>query len=203
MKFFKWKIFALTSGVCLLPIIFGLTVWNKLPDIIAIHFDINNNPDGFASKSFVVFILPILLVLLQAICCFVNDINAKKHGNRVKFEQVSKWIIPIMTNLLQLATLIYALGNKLDIRRIALFIVGTILIVIGNYLPKLDYIKNYDIDTQKARKINRFIGYETVIMGIILLISMFFSPVISVCALLMLIPYAIIATVYGIYIGRK
>jgi len=33
-----------------------------------------------------------------------------------------------------------------------------VLLVIRNYLPKFDYIKNYDVEVEKARKINRFIG---------------------------------------------
>jgi len=203
MKFFKWKTFVLTSTVCLLPILLGVALWSKLPDSIAIHFDINNNPDNFASKGFTVFGLPALMVVLQGFCCFINDFNASKHGERVKFERATKWIIPIMANILQPVTLVYALGHKLDIRRIALFIVGTILIVIGNYLPKFDYIKNHDTSTDKARKINRFIGYETVIMGVLLLASMFFSATVSVVCLLMFIPYAVIAVIYGIVVGKN
>lgn len=203
MKFFKWKIFALTSGVCLLPILLGVALWSKLPDSIAIHFDMNNNPDNFASKGFVVFMLPLLMVLLQAFCCFINDINASKHGERVKFERATKWIIPVMINVLQPMTFIYALGNELDIRRVVVFIVGTILLVVGNYLPKFDYIKNYDINAEKAKKINRFIGYETVIMGILFMISLFFKPLASVVCLFLLIPYTIIGVVYGIVTAKK
>ena len=39
--------------------------------------DINNNPDNFASKGFVVFGMPVLMVGLQGFCCFINDFNAK------------------------------------------------------------------------------------------------------------------------------
>lgn len=203
MKFFKWKIFIITSIVCLLPIVLGVALWDKLPGEVAIHFDINNNPDNFASKGFVVFGMPFLMVLLQAFCCFVNDINAKKHGERKKFERVTKWIIPIMTIILQGVTLGYALGWDLDIRKISTTIVGVMLIVIGNYLPKLDYIKNYDVSTQKARKINRFIGYETVVMGLLFLISIFLPPVYTVACLFLLIPYALLSVVVGIKIGRS
>lgn len=203
MKFFKWKIFISTSAVCLLSILFGVFVWDKLPESVAIHFDINGNPDGFASKAFAVFGLPIMTVVLQLICCIINDVNAKKHGERVKFERVTKWIIPVMTVVLQAVTIGYALGWKLDIRRIVVFIVGTIFIVIGNYLPKFDYIKNHDVSTDKARKINRFIGYESVIMGVIMMASLFFPPTVSVVCLILLIPYAVIATVYGVVVGRS
>ena len=202
MKFFKWKIFIITAIVCLLPILLGLALWDRLPDTIAIHFDMNNNPDNFASKGFAVFGMPALMVLLQAFCCFVNDINAHKHGDRKKLELVTKWIIPVMTLILQAVTLIYALGAGLDIRRIVAVIVGVIMIVTGNYTPKLDYVKNRDIDTEKARRINRFIGIMSVIAGIIFIISIFFKPIATVIALLLLIPYAVICIIYGIKVGR-
>jgi len=203
MKFIKWKILVATSLVCLAPILLGLALWDKLPDVMAIHFDVNNNPDNFAPKGFVVFGLPLLMVLLQAFCCFVNDINAKKYGDRKKFETVTKWIIPVMTVILQIVTLVYGLGWNLDIRRIAALIVGVMLIVIGNYLPKFDYIKNYDLDTHKARKINRFIGFATVVMGLITLISILMPPIATVISIILMIPYAVICAIYGIKIGRK
>lgn len=203
MKFFKWRTFIVTSVVCLLPILLGLSLWEKLPDVMAIHFNIYGEPDNFASKGFVVFGLPLLMVLLQAFCCFVNDINSCKHGERKKFEAVTKWIIPCMTVVLQVITLGYGLGWDLDIRKAVSLIVGVIFVVIGNYLPKFDRVKNYDIDTDKTRKINRFIGYESVIMGILFFISIFLPPVASVVCLLLLIPYAVIAVVYGITKGRK
>jgi len=203
MKFFKWKIFLITSVVCLLPILLGIALWDALPNTIAIHFDIYNNPDNFASKEFTVFGLPLLMVLLQAFCCFINDINAYKNGERIKFSRVTKWIIPAMSVVLQIVTLGYSLGWNIDIRKVAVLIVGLLLIVIGNYLPKFDYIKNYNLDTEKARKINRFIGFETVIMGALFLISIFLPPISSVICLLLLIPYAILGAIYGIKVGRK
>lgn len=203
MKFIKLKILIITCIVCLLPILLGLALWDKLPDTMAIHFDINNYPDNFATKGFVVFGLPLLMVLLQCFCCFINDINAYKHGERKKLERATKWIIPVMTMVLQIVTLGYGLGWNFDIRKIVMLIVGVIFIVIGNYLPKLDYIKNYDVNSEKARKINRFIGFETVIMGIIYIISIFLPPIASVVCLILLIPYTLIGIAYGIKNGRK
>jgi len=202
MKFIKWKSLIITSFVCLLPILLGVALWESLPDTMAIHFNINNEPDNFASKSFVVFGLPFLMAVLQFFSCFVYDINAHKHGERPKFEKVTKWIIPVMSIVLQTITIGFSLGWIVDIRRVVALLVGCILIVIGNYLPKLDYVKNYDIDTQKARKINRFIGFETVIMGILFLISIFLPPAFAIIALILLIPYIIISVIYSIKIIR-
>ncbi len=203
MKFIKWKQLIITCTVCLLPIFLGVALWENLPEQMAIHFDMNNTPDNFAPKGFVVFGLPVLMALIQIFCCFINDINAHKHGERKKFERATKWIIPAMTIVLQTVTLGYSLGWQIDIRRFAVFVVAAIFLVIGNYLPKFDYIKNHDVSAEKARQINRFIGFETVIMGILALISLLFPPIASVIWLFLMIPYVIISVVYGIKIGRK
>lgn len=203
MKFFKWKYFLVTSLVCLSPVLLGILILDKLPDVVPIHFDMNNTPDNFASKEFAVFGLPIIMVLAQWFCCFVNDLNAEKHGERKKFEAVTKWIIPVLTIILQLVTFGVALGYNVDIRAVVAVLVGVIFLVTGNYMPKFDYIKNYNLDTEKAKKINRFIGFETVIMGILFLGSIFLPPIATVVCILLLIPYAIVGAIYGIYVARK
>ena len=88
------------------------------------------------------------------------------------------------------------MGGNIDIRKTAALIVGAIFLEIGNYLPKFDYVKNHNIDTEKARKINRFLGFETVIMGILMLITIFLPPIATAVWIFLLIPYAVIGTIY-------
>ncbi len=203
MKTIKWKILVITCLVCLASVLPGILMWKQLPDTMAIHFDINNNPDGFASKGFAVFGFPLMMVALQIICCVINDVNARKHGERKKFERVTKWILPCMAIILQTLTVAFSLGMDIDVRKCAALIVGVIFLAIGNYLPKFDYIKNADVDTSKARRINRFIGIETVIMGVLFIVSIFLPSVVSLVCLWLLIPYAIIAIIYSVVICRK
>ncbi len=203
MKFFKWKVFIITSLVCLLPILLGLSLWNRLPEVLAIHFDVYGTPDNFASKGFVVFGLPAFMVILQFFCCVVSDLNAQKRGESNKPELFTKWMIPCLTVVLQMITLGYGLGWDLDIRKWVVFIVGVMFLVMGNYLPKLDYVKNYGIDKEKARKINRFIGYEMVVLGVLFIISIFLPPISSVVCLVLIIPITVIGVLYGVITGRK
>jgi len=203
MKYIKWKSMVITCLVCLLPILLGISLWDELPDSIAIHFNFHNEPDNFAPKGFVVFGLPILMMLMQMFCCIVTDTNSHKYGTQKKFERVVKWILPCVTLVLQIATLGYSLGWSIDIRRVAVLLVCTLFIAIGNYLPKLDYIKNYRVDIEKARKINRFLGYELVIMGLLGLVTLFLPPITSVIWLILLIPYTIISLLYGIKVERS
>ena len=203
MKFIKWRSLFITCIICLLPILLGIALWNELPDTMAIHFNLYNEADNFATKTFSVFGLPILMSILQMISCFINDINAYKHGKRKKFERVIKWIVPILSVVLQIITLGYALGWNIDIRKSVALIIGVMFLILGNYLPKLDYINNYNVDTEKARKINRFIGYETVIMGALVLITIFLPPVATGIWIVLLIPYAVVSVIYGIKKGRS
>ena len=203
MKFIKWKTLIVSCILCLVPILLGVSLWESLPDTIAIHFDINNEPDNFASKGFVVFAIPFFMALLQAFCCFINDINAHKHGERKKFERITKSIIPIITFVMYIITLGYSLGWNIDIRKAVALIVGSIFLVTGNYMPKLDYIKNHDIDSGKARRINRFIGFETVVMGVLFIVSIMLPPIATVLCLVLMIPYAVIAVIYGVTVTKK
>ncbi len=203
MKHIKWKTLIITSLVTLVPILFGVLFWNQLPDVIATHFGISGNPDGFSSKGFAVFGLPLLLMALQIFGCIVNDVNAYKHGEKIKFERFVKWIIPCISIVLQAAIFAFALGGNVDIRRIAMIIVGAEFIGMGNYLPKLNYIKNYNLDTEKARKINRFVGIETVIMGVLALATIFLPTIFSVAWLVLIVPYVVIGLVYGIAVAKR
>lgn len=202
MKYIKWKPLIITCIVCLLPIFLGLALWDSLPDSIAIHFNFNNEPDNFVSKGLSVYGLPVMMAVLQIVCCIINDANANKHSEYKKLENVTKWIIPVISIVLQAVTLGYNLGLNIDIRKTAVLIIGIILLVTGKYMRESDYVKNHDIEPEIARKINRFIGSETVIMGILALVTICLPPIATVVWIFLLIPYAVISTVYTIKKGR-
>ena len=196
MKYIKWKILGLTSLVCLLPILLGICLWNDLPEEIAIHFNFYNEPDNFVSKEIAVFGLPLLMMLFQIFSCVTTDLNAIKHGESQKFERATKWIIPVLTVFLYAVTLGYSLGFSINIRKSALVFLSIIFLVIGNYTPKLNYVKNYNLEPDKARKINRFTGFSLVIMGILCFITIFLPPIFTIIWFALLIVYGIVSTIY-------
>lgn len=203
MKKFKWKIFVITALVCLSPIILGVALWDKLPDTMAIHFDINNNPDNFASKEFTVIFLPILMAVAQFICCFTSDVEEYKNGEQKKLTRIAKWIIPVVSVVLYVMTIGFSLGWVGDIRLVAGGLVGLMLIVTGSCVSQLDYVKNCSIDKDAARKFNRFAGIETVILGALFLLSILLPPTATVVCLFLLIPYSIITVIYYFKITRN
>ncbi len=202
MKRIKWKILFITSVVCLLPILIGLSLWEKLPDMVATHFNFNGEPDDFSTKKFAVFGIPLIMLAFQWFACIVCDIS-QKYSESNKLEIVVKWIIPAITIVLYIATLGYSIGWNLDMRKVVALIVGGIFVVTGSFLPEYDKVRNFKVDKEKARKINRFMGRGMVVLGILFLISIFLPPIATTVCPLLLIPYAIITFVYAIAVSRR
>ena len=58
-KKIDWKILIITSLICLIPIIFGVILYDQLPEQMAVHFGVNNEPNSFAPKRYFVAYLVI------------------------------------------------------------------------------------------------------------------------------------------------
>ena len=207
MKKINLKTLIITCFITLAPILLGVAMYDKLPDMVAIHFDINNNPDNFAPKAFAVFGLPLLLLVFQIFCCVVVDIAEAKSGKREKFTNIGKWVIPLLSLVIYPTTIFYSLGTDLDIRRIAVFVVGILFIVLGNYMPKANQIqiagKMRELTGDTARKYLRRMSYMMVGLGFLFLISLFLPPVASVIVLVLLIPFTILSVIWGIKASKN
>ena len=54
-KKYKWLL-VITSVVILLPMVFGIVVWNRLPEQMAIHWGLSGESDGWATTAVSVFL---------------------------------------------------------------------------------------------------------------------------------------------------
>ena len=201
----------ITCIVCLLPIFLGISFYNELPEKVAIHFDINNNPNSFFNKNVFVFGIPVMMMLFQLFVCVIIGLSDKDKEANKKMSSVLKWIIPILTIMLYITTLGYALNFDLDIRKIVMVILGVMYIIMGNYIPKtkgenymhFSFIKNKNIPEKEIEKIKRILGYIFIINGIMFIISTFFTPTISVILVCLLIIEVICTDVYAYSRAKK
>ena len=205
MKKINKKMLIITSMICLLPIIIGISFYNTLPENIAIHFDINNNPDNYFPKAIFVFGMPVIMLIIQVFCCIISDLADKNPEANKKAITVYKWIIPILSIIIYCVTIMYSTGKAIDIRKIIMCILGIMFIVIGNYLPKtIGSHKFPKIKDEKIeKKMLRISGYILIINGIFSIISILFKPVVSVALLGLLILETIILFVYAFIASKK
>ena len=67
MKIKVDKLLIISTLICLLPIVLSLAVYDKLPDTMPIHWDVEGNPDGYGSKAFAAIWLPLMMAGLNLI----------------------------------------------------------------------------------------------------------------------------------------
>lgn len=178
MKRIDWKALLITSIICMLPILLGVVYYQAVPEQVAIHFDAYNNPNSWMDKNIVLFVFPVVLGLVQAICCIVNDINKKKKEYKPKVEYIYKSILPVISIFVYSITLATALGAELDLRKMICFFLGIIFLLVGNYIPKTNNNYTHGIRPKSLvnnkrlwRKANRTMGFTFVILGILTMVS--------------------------------
>ena len=71
------KTMIITSIIILAPIIVGLMLWDQLPAEMATHFGEDGQPNGWSSKSFTVFGLPLILLAVHWFCVAFTDADPK------------------------------------------------------------------------------------------------------------------------------
>ena len=188
--------------LCLLPILVGFYYYDLLPDKIAVHFNIQGNPDNFVSKTWGIVGVPLGMGAVFVVLSIFLDIQetGKKGAALVKIT------IPILTIILQGALIYYALDNNFDVGKLTLFTVGIIFMVLGTYLPKKEYWGKYNfnlcglekgLDEQKFIRIySRFMAAS----GVLIFLSAFLDNRLGIS---LVIIFAILSAILPFYLAKK
>ena len=206
MKKINWNFIIFTCLLCLMPICLGLYFYEDLPETMAIHFNINNEADNWASKNFTLFGLPIIMVALQIFCCIVSDVAKSKTGNSPKIIKIMKWFVPIVTILIYSLTILIGLGKTVDIGKIICIFLGLMFIVMGNYMPKMSYedaklnMKPVPKSEKEYRKMIRIMAYSFIVGGLAIIGAIFVS---GKAALIVTLALCFIVFVEGAYYSFK
>src|ERR1017187_8695977 len=64
--------------ILLFPFIYALIVWNKLPDLVPTHFNVNGKPDDYSKKAFALLLVPVMNVLIYFILFFIPRIDPRR-----------------------------------------------------------------------------------------------------------------------------
>ena len=191
----KWKLL-ITSVVIVLPAIFGFIMWDKLPLEMVTHWGVSGNVDGWSSRPFAVFGLPLIVLLVHWICVFATALDPKNRGQNRKVFGLVLWITPVIS--LFASGMVYAasLGMVLQPNLITSLPLGVVFVIIGNYLPKCKQNHTIGIkvkwtleNEENWNATHRLAGKVWVIGGAAFLLCVFLPPA-----------FAVIVEVYGILV---
>ena len=168
----------LSCIVLLSPMIFGMIVWNKLPESMPIHWGVNGEADRWSSKPFAVFVLPLLILAIHGICIFASrkDFRDKKQSPKVM--GLVLWICPLLSVMANSLTYAISLGKEINVLFVVSLTMGTLFVLIGNYLPKCQQNRTVGIriiwtlkNEANWNATHRFAGKVWVIGGLLLMAS--------------------------------
>ena len=226
MKTLKWIL-------CILTVLSTLFMLFILPDTVPVHFDISGAPDRWGSK-FELLLLPVILIA----SAFVLGPMAKSYRKKAeetddekeKAEYLSNAKVLNITGIATMclffvmnivtlyATYVHVSPNnnlpEFDISRAVGLIMGIMIVVLGNYMPKtrnnpnigflLPWTRSNDVTWNKS---NKFASYVLIIAGAISTISSLFvkgvlAAFLSVLGLMISLPIIMIYA-YIIYRDEK
>lgn len=168
----------LSCIVLLSPMIFGMIVWNKLPESMPIHWGVNGEADRWSSKPFAVFVLPLLILAIHGICIFASrkDFRDKKQSPKVM--GLVLWICPLLSVMANSLTYAISLGKEINVLFVVSLTMGALFVLIGNYLPKCQQNRTVGIriiwtlkNEANWNATHRFAGKVWVIGGLLLMAS--------------------------------
>ncbi|MCD8052546.1 MAG: SdpI family protein [Lachnospiraceae bacterium] len=177
------KTMVITSLLTVLPMLVGMALWNSLPEQMATNFGADGLPNGWSSRTFAVFGLPLLLLGLHWLCVVATLNDPKRRNVGGKMLSVIFWIIPLTSLFVCLSIYAYGLGWKVNISTLCLAMVGVLFLFLGNYLPKTR--QNFTVgiklpwtlsSEENWNRTHRLAGWLWMIGGVLILMCGFLTP---------------------------
>ncbi|MBE6779627.1 MAG: DUF1648 domain-containing protein [Ruminococcaceae bacterium] len=204
----NWLKILISSLVTLSPIAFGLAVWNKLPETMSTHWGISGEADGFSSRTFAVFGLPLILLALNFICIVTSFFDKKNRGTKV--HNMIYYIIPLISLFTNAIVYSAAFEKTWDFAAIIPLVLGLLFAVMGNLMPKIRQNGTLGIKTkwtlqseENWNATHRFGGKVMVIAGLLVMLTAFLPVVPMFFTTMAIILIAVFAAMLYSYLYYK
>ena len=205
------KTLIITTLLCLLPILFGVAMWDRLPDPMPTHFGANGEPNGWSSKPFAVFGLPLFMAAMEWVCLFASSADPRRKNLSPKVMTLVLYIVPVIGLVACGATYAIALGMNFSISMIMSILFGVMFIVIGNYLPKCRQTYTLGIklpwtlaSEENWNKTHRMAGPLWMIGGAVQIVFAFLPGEFASCGIMIIVAAAVgVPTVYSFLLAKK
>lgn len=136
MKNINWKKETVIWILLLAPFIYALIIWNRVPEQVPTHFNMEGEADDYSSKAFALLVLPATNILVYFILLFLPRIDPR----RKNYEHfgVSYQNIRLVVHLFFVAIFIYITGIILYNKPLSVnaLLTGVMLFLalLGNYM---------------------------------------------------------------------
>lgn len=175
----RWE-FLISSIIIFLPCIVGLIFWNRLPEQMATHWGISGEVDGWSSRAFAVFAVPVFMLITHWVCIFITFLDNRNRNQNQKAMRLVYWIAPVISLFANAAIYATAFGKEFSSDTAMVGLIGLMFVVIGNYLPKCKHNYTLGIKVKWALEneenwnaTHRFGGKMWVVGGLLMMTGIF------------------------------
>lgn len=186
-----------------LAILTWLISFAYLPDSIPMQYSVNGSVNWSANK----YVAALIIIAVMIFCYLTFIFSTKKNQKRKKYSHIvnlDHFFSSLTQGFLYIISLIIifnALGQNISVNYIIPLVLAVIIIIVGNYLPKLPQNKSLGIKnkwTLKSEKTwkqtHRFTSRIYIIAGLIYLLFGVFGKInsfitIPLVIILVIVPY--------------
>jgi uncharacterized membrane protein len=125
--------------IILIPAIYLAIVWQKLPEIIAVHFDLSGKPDRFGNRKELIMMMLILTamnIFVYFMLTNIHRIDPRKQAveNKSRLQKIAFGVVVFMSAIIVIITDSSLKGSLQFSTRYILAAVGILFAFIGNYM---------------------------------------------------------------------
>ena len=200
----------LTTLICLLPMLAGVLLYSRLPEQVPTHFDFSGEANGWSSRTFAVFGMPLMMAGFNLFLQFALRTDPKRQNMSHALRTISIWTIPVLSVLVYALVMRAALGYTTPTETIVPLLVGVLFVIIGNYLPKTKQSYTMGIklpwtlaSEENWNRTHRLAGFLWVIGGILLILLTLLRLWNTWTFLLVIIPMSVVPMIYSYLLYRK
>lgn len=208
----SWPIFIIQLCIVASMLIVGFLLWDKLPEMMPSHWNIEGEIDSYMEKSTWIWIFPGITLLMTLLFPFLSRIDPKKE----KYQSFRRsWLILQMVFIIFFAyiyfvSLYLTLNPLVPITGFVFGGIGVMFVFIGNYLGKvrqnwfIGIRTPWTLDKEEVwNKTHRLGGWLFLIAGLIIFAEAFIlwnvAWVMGVCIGLA----ALVPVLYSYFLHRK
>lgn len=126
-------------GLILLSFAASAVFYNRLPDLVPTHWNVQGQPNGFTPKPWGPFLLPIITLGLYVFLKILPRISPRGFGIK-SFSKTYEVLVAAIVgfcSLIHLFGLLAGTGVHIRIDQVTSVALGFLLIVLGNFMGKL------------------------------------------------------------------
>lgn len=180
--------------IILLPILVGLLLWQRLPEQMPTHWGFDGEVNGWSSRPFAVFAMPLFIFAAHIFCFFATAKDSKNQEQNNKLFHLVIWICPVVSILLSGMMYAAALGKEFDANVVMFPLLGLMFAILGNYLPKCRQNQTIGIrvkwtleDEANWNATHRISGKIWVLGGLFMIVFTFLPETIALWAMVILL----------------